>query len=78
MDVEGHAVKMKPTKKFTLDMQNKYSHSPVHWRKFSSDVRDLYAKSRQETKSVGTVPPPIFIGVRLMLQPEDHDTKRLR
>jgi hypothetical protein len=50
VDVEGTTTVIKYEKKYLRGQTLKYSYAPVHWNKFVSEVKDLYAKIRDITK----------------------------
>lgn len=55
VDVEGKAKKIKFERQFSKDATLKYSLAPVHWRKFVSDIKDLYSKIRDATNPKITI-----------------------
>lgn len=50
VEVEGLPTKIKYDKKFTIEQRLKYSHSPVHWRKFAKDVNYIYSRVNDANK----------------------------
>ncbi|KAL3270547.1 hypothetical protein HHI36_021085 [Cryptolaemus montrouzieri] len=49
VNVDGNANKIKYDRKYSLGERLKYSHSPVHWKKFSGEVKDLYLRIRENS-----------------------------
>ncbi|KAJ8982609.1 hypothetical protein NQ317_005081 [Molorchus minor] len=49
IDVEGTVTRIKYERKFSLEGLRKYSHAPIHWKKFSDDIKEIYSKIRETT-----------------------------
>ncbi|KAK9874228.1 hypothetical protein WA026_002580 [Henosepilachna vigintioctopunctata] len=49
VNIDGNANKIKYTRKYSIGETIKYSHSPVHWKKFAQDVKELYLKIRENS-----------------------------
>lgn len=47
IEIEGAPEKIKYTKKYTTEEQLKYSHAPIHWKKFVEDLKAIYYSVRE-------------------------------
>ncbi|XP_030749027.1 biotin--protein ligase [Sitophilus oryzae] len=55
VDVEGKAKKIKYVRKFSKESTLKYSLAPIHWRKFVTDLKEVYSKIRDATNPKITI-----------------------
>lgn len=50
IEIEGAAEKIKYENKYTTEDQLKYSHAPVHWKKFVDNLKGIYFSVRDAKK----------------------------
>ncbi|CAH1999965.1 unnamed protein product [Acanthoscelides obtectus] len=55
VDVDGLPTRIIFEKRFSTDFILKYSHAPVHWKKFTESLKEIYSKIRDSTNPKITI-----------------------